>query len=556
MRHAGRFVFAALAVTWLTWACGSSSSNGDGANTGLGGEAGEGSGLGGDVGSGATSSNGGSNTNGGNSANGGSAIGGDNSAAGNGAATGGANGLGGDTGVVGGDGSVLGNAGVAGTDPGLPTCTPVGVTCVQSPECCSGVCDPKTQKCASVVGVCTADGGSCKSGPECCTFQCGVDGKCAKQACVSDNGTCTGDAQCCGGKCTNGTCAPLNPGCSTAGNACATGTDCCSGQCGANKTCTLGGSYCIQPGDVCARDNDCCTGSCTIATGKKLGTCDGPPPGPSFCGGVDGITCGSCGDCCSRLCAPFGPTGVKICQPANGCHVTGDLCRRNEDCCGGTDDKTLPGFDHVTCEIADGADVGICRNPMACNPQGNVCHYKAYMCDISSARADCCGGLGAKSGVCQLDPLGIPRCNGLGDTCRDPGDTCASTDDCCNNTPCVPDVDGVLRCGSGVCQKSGNSCTINADCCPGSICLRAPGSTVGTCGGDPGGGGTGGSGGSSGTGGSGGSSGTSTGGTSGTGTGGSGGSGPSCSEYGQLCKANGDCCNAVPCTSGICRFAN
>jgi hypothetical protein len=353
----------------------------------------------------------------------------------------------------------------------------------------------------------------------------------------------------------------LNPACSTAGNTCATGADCCSSQCSADKKCTLGGSYCIQPGDVCAHANDCCTGTCTIADGASLGTCGEQPAGPAFCTGVDGVLCGSCGDCCSRLCAPFGPTGVKICQPANGCHVTGDLCRRNQDCCGGAIDDTLPGYGNVICDVPEGAEIGLCRNPSngpgpggACNPQGNVCHYKDYVCDISSARANCCGGLGAKGGVCQLDPLGIPRCNGLGDTCRDPGDTCASTDDCCNNTPCVPDMEGVLRCGSGVCEKSGGSCTINADCCPGSVCLRPPGSTVGTCAGDPGGGDPG-TGGTSSTGGTTGSGGTS--GSSGTaGTGGSGGTPTTtCSQYGQLCQSGGDCCNAVPCTNGTCRYA-
>lgn len=546
MRQAGRFVVAALAATWLTWACGSTNSGGaNGNGSGLGGEAGEGSGVGGEVGSGATATNGGSSSNGGSSFNGGDSA---NAGVGTGLA-GAGNALGGEANGFGGDGNTMGGAG---SDPGLPVCTAIGATCVQSPECCSGVCDPKTNRCASVVGVCAGQGQACSAGPDCCSFQCGADSKCAKQACVSDTGGCTLDSQCCGGSCTDGTCAPLNSTCSTAGNACADGTDCCSGQCGANKLCTLGGSYCIQPGDVCSRANDCCTGSCSIAGGATLGTCAEQPAGPAFCTGVDGVTCDDCGDCCSRLCAPFGPTGVKICQPANGCHVTGDLCRRNQDCCGGTDDATLPGYGNVVCVVQPGAEVGLCRNPRngpgpggACNPQGNVCHYKEYMCDISSARADCCGGLGAKGGVCQLDPLGIPRCNGLGNACRDPGDTCASTDDCCDNTPCVPDMDGVLRCGDGVCQKSGDSCTINGDCCPGSICLTPPGSTVGTCGGDSGGGGTGGTGGSSSTGGSSGSSGSS----------GTGGTSASCNEYGQICKASGDCCNAVPCTSGVCRFA-
>jgi hypothetical protein len=365
----------------------------------------------------------------------------------------------------------------------------------------------------------------------------------------------------------NKLCAPLNQACSTAGNSCGTDTDCCSGKCGADKTCTLGASYCIQPGDVCARNNDCCTGVCTIAAGKKVGTCNEQPEGPANCTGVDGVLCGDCGDCCSRLCAPFGPTGVKICQPANGCHVTGDLCRKDTDCCGGTLDDTLPGYGNVHCDKEAGAEVGLCRSPMsgpgpggACSPQGNVCHFKDYACSVSEARANCCGGLGAKGGVCQLDPLGIPRCNGLGDECRDAGETCASTDDCCNNIPCVPDANGQLRCGSGTCQKSGDSCTINGDCCPGTICITLPGSTVGTCGGGgggtggTGGGGTGGSGnGGSGTAGNGGTGGAN-GGTGGNANGGTGGTSTSCSEYGQICKVGGDCCNGVPCTLGVCRY--
>jgi hypothetical protein len=122
------------------------------------------------------------------------------------------------------------------------------------------------------------------------------------------------------------------------------------------------------------------------------------------------------------------------------------------------------------------------------------------------------------------------------------GDRCASSDDCCDDAPCVPDDEGVLRCADipddgPNCVMSGSSCTVNGDCCSGSTCIRAPGSTIGTCGltDVPGGeGGAPGSGGST----------------------GSGGEPPtgSCSEYGQLCDGAADCCNAVPCNGGICRY--
>jgi hypothetical protein len=209
--------------------------------------------------------------------------------------------------------------------------------------------------------------------------------------------------------------------------------------------------------------------------------------------------------------------------------VTGDFCREDGDCCGAAG-TGLPGDGNVTCDKAEGSVLGICRNPTsppeggaACNPQGNVCFFQDYACSVSSARANCCGGLGAGGGVCQLDPLGVPRCNGLGEECRAEGETCASTDDCCNDVPCVPDEDGVLRCGANQCVQPGDTCTIDADCCPGFVCVRPVGSTQGVCGtvteppttdsGVP-----------------------------------EAGPPANCALYGQNCDVTADCCNDVPCS--------
>jgi hypothetical protein len=264
--------------------------------------------------------------------------------------------------------------------------------------------------------------------------------------------------------------------------------------------------------------------------------------------------------------------------------VTGDLCRKNDDCCGGDDKSGLPGAGNVVCDIAQGKTIGICRNPMSCNPEGNVCHYKAdsnYMCNVSSARANCCDGMGAQSGACQLDALGVPRCYAIG-ACRAAGDTCASVADCCGGVPCVADSSGTLRCatipdGEPKCIQPGGSCSINGDCCPGTTCIRAPGSTDGICSTPSGSGGAGGSGGTGGTtggtggttggtggttggtGGTTGGTGGTTGGTGGT-TGGTGGTtggtggGTTCAAYGQICGTASDCCNSVPCNGNICRY--
>jgi hypothetical protein len=333
---------------------------------------------------------------------------------------------------------------------------------------------------------------------------------------------------------------------------------------------------------------------CTIASGASIGTCAAAPTGPAHCGVVDGVVCTGCGECCSRLCAPYGPTGVKICQPASGCHVDGDLCREDRDCCGAAG-TGLPGDGNVVCDKETGAPVGICRNPTGCNPEGNVCHFKDYVCGGSSARNACCAAVG-NSGVCQLDPIGIPRCYGLGTDCRETGETCASSMDCCGGVPCVVAPDGLLRClppsdGGPTCVPSGGSCTINGDCCPGTVCIREPGSVQGVCGTTtpPGTGGTPGSGGTPATGGTPGSGGTATGGVPTAGSGGAGGvpltggapatggvppatggipatggvppatggtpatgGSPPCSEYGQLCTTRADCCNGVPCYLRMC----
>src|SRR5262249_8086430 len=150
------------------------------------------------------------------------------------------------------------------------------------------------------------------------------------------------------------------PSCATLGNACTSSAQCCSGLCAANGTCQAS-SFCGQPGDACAVAADCCTGDCTIPSGQTIGVCAASPPGgPANCGLTDGMLCSASGPdgsvvyiegglpqcgggCCSRACAPWGPTGVLVCQPASGCHVVGDLCTSDGDCCGS---MGLPGGSH------------------------------------------------------------------------------------------------------------------------------------------------------------------------------------------------------------------
>jgi hypothetical protein len=439
---------------------------------------------------------------------------------------------GGEGGSSGGDGGTGGTGGTDG-EPLFPECGKFGDTCISAADCCSGLCDPATDTCVSSLTKCAQEGDACESPTDCCSLRC-VDEECASSECLDDNDVCTEDSDCCSSICTDETCIPLNLDCKTAGNSCNDNGECCSNFCDDDR-CQLAASFCIQEGDLCTRDGDCCTLRCDLVEGQGVGVCGPAPEAASFCtDGVEGSVCEACNDCCSRLCAPYAPTGVFICQPASGCHVTGDFCREDRDCCG-AEGTGLPGEGNVVCQKEPDADIGICRNPNGCSPQGNVCHFKDYICGVSSARNNCCGDPGDKD-LCKLDPLGVPRCNGLGEECREPGETCSSSDDCCDDIPCIPDEDGVLRCmyppdDGDACVPAEGACTINADCCAGLTCVRPIGSTQGICGlidqqdggvGDastP---------------------------DSGTPT--------SCAQYGQMCDNDNDCCNDIPCTDNICRI--
>jgi hypothetical protein len=342
---------------------------------------------------------------------------------------------------------------------------------------------------------CGLAGAVCQSAADCCGLAC-VANRCAAAACLSDGTVCAANGQCCSTQCgSGGTCVPLNPACKTAGNACATGADCCSGVCNASKQCAQPGqvSYCAQVGDICRADSQCCTGVCNIAAGAAAGTC----ATISTACVIDGTVCDGCGECCSRFCGPFGVGGPNICQPASGCHVQGDLCRQDTDCCGGDPRAGLPGAGLVKCELdqSTGSRIGTCGGPKAsncpvktedctnaCNPEGNVCHYKdTWACTLSSdsKRNNCCQCIPGKE-CCVPDRSGIPRCNTLTE-CVPAGGLCSFSAECCNNLPCVPDpVTGQLVCGTA-CIPEGGLCTTNADCCTGMLCEVTPGSLVGVC---------------------------------------------------------------------------
>jgi hypothetical protein len=406
-------------------------------------------------------------------------------------------------------------------------------------------------------GVCADSGEACETGPDCCSFSC-IDGECSADQCAADGDACTANEECCGGVCTNDVCAPLNDACRTSGNPCDGAGDCCSKYC-VDGTCSPAPSYCIQAGDTCRNDFECCGGKCAIGDGATLGVCVlAPASGATGClsaGEVcsDGAvydpenppaTCG--GECCSRACYPYGPTGVLICQPPSGCHPTGENCREDIDCCG-SEGRPDGETSMITCMKEGDNPVGRCDNGNSCTPAGGICRLQEIECN---ANANCCSGNVLQFNTCKQDNLGIPRCLAAEIDCADPqnyvGEACASSADCCNQ-PCLPNPDGdpPFVCAGDSCVAAGGVCTTTADCCRGLPCTILPGSTSGICGGVP----TedGGVGGTTGTGGT-----SSTGGTPSTGGSPTGGTGGTCSAYGQACDAPSDCCNSVPCTNGFC----
>ncbi len=408
----------------------------------------------------------------------------------------------------------------AAADSTVADCTATGLSCVLGDECCSGYCDELYGVCGREPGSCVEAGGECHFGTECCSFSC-VEARCSATQCVSDSEPCEGDGQCCSGRCDQGSCQPLNPDCRTSGNSCGADADCCSGFCLEGR-CDPAPSFCTQSGDACTADFECCGGLCDVASGATLGTCALVPAGGAggclsageVCGGLyDGgelPTCG--GECCSRACQPFGPTGMLICQPPSGCRPTGELCASDADCCGseGSPDGDTA---QVTCSKEGDNPLGRCDAGNACTPAGGICRLQSISCN---ANANCCAGNVLQHDTCKLDSLGIPRCLIAEIDCTDPseylGQPCATSADCCG-LPCTEVGDGelpTLVCGEG-CVGSGGSCTTTADCCQGLPCVIPAGSTQGTCGDEP-----------------------------------------TCSSYGQECTIDDDCCNSMRCIDGLC----
>jgi hypothetical protein len=356
------------------------------------------------------------------------------------------------------------------------------------------------------LGQCKQAGTACTAATECCTLVCDR-GTCGAKQCISDRQACNADSECCGQKCeatsadAGKSCTPLSATCRTAGNSCTANGECCSQVC-RNNICQGQPSFCTQFGDICSSDFECCGGFCQKPTGGAVGLCaltsspgtTGCTPAGVLCGAGAGSADGGfqvndagvpqCGgECCSRACAPYGSIGVLVCQQPSGCRPTGEICRKDSDCCGGPGQPNSS--QNVVCSKADpNQPTGRCDNGQSCRAAGMICKLATTSCN---AENNCCAGnVNQNPLVCQQDLLGIPRCTIAGVGCDGgsrAGQQCATSADCCG-LPCVPNPSGnpPLICGPA-CVPNTGACTTSADCCSGLPCTIPPGGSSGTCGG-------------------------------------------------------------------------
>lgn len=230
------------------------------------------------------------------------------------------------------------------------TCKSNGDTCANGTQCCTGVCDPSTFKCADQ---CFAAGAGCQYTGDCCTgLTCyrpdsSKPGQCqATDYCAPLYGGCATDANCCSGLVCDptsascaypATCATGNQGCgaNAADPKCCTGTglSCMTVDSFGNPTtCTTAdtGCSCIVPPAACKTEsqpcdtaNPCCNGtnlSCVTDASSATGySCQLP----ATCASPVGASCSLTKACCATdgtYCAETLPTNTKT--PCNGSSTT------------------------------------------------------------------------------------------------------------------------------------------------------------------------------------------------------------------------------------------
>jgi hypothetical protein len=335
--------------------------------------------------------------------------------------------------------------------------------------------------------------------------------------CAANGAGCATPGDCCSGACVDAHCA--TGACRAEGAECAIGADCCSFVCATDpagsgrRVCAIPAG-CSSDGQSCAAaPADCCSGTCMGGMCAMVPVCR-----PA------GETCAKNDECCGRICAERGESGVMGCQLLSACRADGEICATGDTCCsgrcttmpGGTGRcQALPGCRPALEPCMDAKDCcsGLCAPSLEpSGPGPNRC-VRADGCQPEQER--CATGATCCSGVCNVGPEGVGRCakapRPMADHCRVLGELCMKPDECCAGTRCHADAAGAMRClpkaggcsaagfpcsvgeqccghrclpdGTGgytcrdTCAPAGAACSATADCCGGS-CVGAPGATV------------------------------------------------------------------------------
>jgi hypothetical protein len=345
---------------------------------------------------------------------------------------------------------------------------------------------------------CVAAGAVCDrtQGAACCTGVCGADNRCPEpnNLCRSAGEACAAGGDCCSNSCLNGKCSSTL--CQDVGGACSTPEQCCTKTC-TNGTCApladTSNGACKVLGQSCteATEGECCSKNCQNGVCARSYTCK-----------AYGDLCTRDNECCGNDCTAA-DGGVGRCNQikgggGSGCTQDGNPCSGGSGCCSRT--CVDLGYGTTVCQPVGGCKLtgnyctgdaiccgsgtvsnvtcneGRCGNGNNCQPTGNICG-SGKMPDGGviniNAPENCCDG---QKDVCKVDSSGVPRCFGGGGTTTCPRGYEANNPSCCIQVE--------------------NSCQFSDQCCNGTLCLpdsagnlkcRAPGGGTGTDGGSTGG---------------------------------------------------------------------
>jgi hypothetical protein len=248
----------------------------------------------------------------------------------------------------------------------------------------------------------------CLNDSQCCAgLSCdNITGLCTLP-CGEYDSECTSDNECCSNYCADGRwcdCIPQDaPIICTNDSQCCEGLSCTSGVCSSATTC-------LPIGEICANDAGCCTGYCQLSMFENRCACI-PDGNPSVCEGDS--------DCCSNNCVE-----------GTCCGQLGGQCTYNYTCCSG---------------ICNG---GYCDTQSACHAGGDTCYAYRYT-------QYCCSGLCTNS-TCQ--------------ECIPAGYYCMLSQDCCEGSSCIGTSNPPYYSGcwpDGQCRNNGMQCSSHGQCCSG-----------------------------------------------------------------------------------------